>query len=30
MHCPIALAHPPDALMRIGASAVAVVHHDRD
>jgi multidrug efflux system membrane fusion protein len=26
----IALAHPPDELMRIGASAVAVVHHDRD
>jgi multidrug efflux system membrane fusion protein len=26
----IALEHPPDELMRIGASAVAVVHHDRD
>ena len=26
----IALAHPPDELMRIGASAVAVVYHDRD
>jgi len=26
----IALAHPPDELMRIGASAVAVVHHERD
>jgi multidrug efflux system membrane fusion protein len=25
----IALEHPPDELMRIGASAVAVVHHDR-
>jgi multidrug efflux system membrane fusion protein len=26
----ILLDHPPDELMRIGASAVAVVHHDRD
>jgi multidrug efflux system membrane fusion protein len=26
----IALEHPPDELMRIGASAVAVVYHDRD
>jgi multidrug efflux system membrane fusion protein len=26
----IALEHPPDSLMRIGASAVAVVYHDRD
>jgi multidrug efflux system membrane fusion protein len=26
----IALDHPPDELMRIGASAVAVVYHDRD
>jgi multidrug efflux system membrane fusion protein len=26
----IALDHPPDELMRIGASAVAVVHHDGD
>jgi len=26
----IALEHPPDELMRIGASAVAVVHDDRD
>jgi multidrug efflux system membrane fusion protein len=26
----IALENPPDELMRIGASAVAVVHHDRD
>jgi membrane fusion protein, multidrug efflux system len=26
----IALEHPPDELMRIGASAVAVVHHERD
>lgn len=26
----IALEHPPDELMRIGASAVAVVYHERD
>ncbi len=26
----IALEHPPEDLMRIGASAVAVVHHDRE
>jgi multidrug efflux system membrane fusion protein len=26
----IGLEHPPEELMRIGASAVAVVHHDRD
>jgi multidrug efflux system membrane fusion protein len=26
----IALEHPPDELMRIGASSVAVVHHDRE
>ena len=26
----IALEHPPEGLMRIGASAVAVIHHDRE
>lgn len=26
----IALEHPPEELMRIGASAVAIVHHERD